>query len=58
MKLTIEGTTEEIKNALQAICGSEERNDNLKLDNNVVKKSITSELQNHRLHQRLTADTH
>ncbi len=27
MKLSIEGTPEEIKNALQAICGSEERDE-------------------------------
>lgn len=32
MKLSIEGTPEEIKNALQAICGSEEREGKLPLN--------------------------
>lgn len=45
MKLSIEGTPEEIKNALQAICGSEER-EKLKLDVAVVGGKVNEMLAN------------
>ena len=47
MKLTIEGTPDELKNVLQAICGSEEHEEikmNVNIDPLSVKKILANTL--------------